>query len=188
LPGAIAQRSTAVPISPAAQPAVGDVGRLTAVSWRPAQALDFAEWARYGRRLGTAGRGASWWIGDWLNYGESKYGEHYSRAAQITRYEVQSLMNMSYVSAHVDISRRRETISWSHHAEVAPLPPIEQDGWLDRVATEGLSVRALRRELRQARSIGRLPEETDSPSGDPSDEVTCPACGHHFRAGDAAAQ
>jgi putative SOS response-associated peptidase YedK len=33
-------------------------------------------------------------------------------------------------------SRRREVLSWSHHREVAALPPAEQDEWLDRAEAE----------------------------------------------------
>ena len=101
---------------------------LGSVSWRPPRDIDFEEWARHGHRLGAAGRGASWWIGDWLNYGEATYGEHYARAAEITGYEVQSLMNMAYVASHFEISRRRERVSWSHHAELASRSDVRTGG------------------------------------------------------------
>lgn len=161
---------------------------LTAVSWAPPQELDFADWAKFGRRLGTIGRGVGWWIGDWLNYGESKYGEHYKRAAQITGYGVQSLRNMAYVAAHVEISRRRENLSFSHHAEVAALPAGEQEDWLDRAAADELSVQSLREELRWERSetdpkrqAPAKTRETDpAPSAEADERVVCPACGHHF--------
>jgi hypothetical protein len=31
------------------------------------------------------------------------------------------------VSSRVELSRRRDNLSWSHHREVAPLEPAEQD-------------------------------------------------------------
>jgi hypothetical protein len=40
---------------------------------------------------------------------------------------------------------------FSHHAELASLSPEDQDLWLDRAEAGGLSVRALRSELREAR-------------------------------------
>jgi len=127
------------------RPGMRQPGFLSPVSWRAPHDIDFEEWARDGHRLGIAGRGASWWVGDWLNYGEAKYGERYTRAAEITGYEVQTLMNLAYVASRFAVSRRRENLSWSHHAVLASLPPTEQEAWLDRVAAEGISVKELRR-------------------------------------------
>jgi hypothetical protein len=36
----------------------------------------------------------------------------------------------------VELSRRRDKLTWSHHLEVAPLEPATQVEWLDR-AEEG---------------------------------------------------
>jgi hypothetical protein len=76
--------------------------------------------------LGEIGRACQWWIGDWLNYGERAYGEKYAQGMAATGYELQTLTNMAWVAARVEISRRREILSWSHHAEVAALESDEQ--------------------------------------------------------------
>ncbi|MEA2420777.1 MAG: hypothetical protein QOE60_2983, partial [Thermoleophilaceae bacterium] len=115
-----------------------------------------------------------WWIGDWLHYGNERFGERYVRAARITGYDVQTLMNQAYVASRFEISRRREKLSFSHHAEVAALPAAEQDRWLGRAERASLSVRALRSEVRRA-VRGRRGEPTPPP-----DAVVCPSCGHHF--------
>jgi hypothetical protein len=164
------------------RPTAGAGGFLTVVSWAPPHQLDFAEWARHGRRLGAAGRGSAWWIGDWLAYGETRYGEHYTRAAEISGYEVQSLMNMAYVASRFDFSRRRENLTWSHHAEVAALPIPEQDTWLDRSAETRLSIRALRRELREARATPARALAQEAAEADEEEDVVCPSCGHRFNA------
>jgi len=44
----------------------------------------------------------------------------------------QTLTNFKYVSDHVEISRRRENLTWAHHQEVAALEPTEQKLWLDK--------------------------------------------------------
>lgn len=119
------------------------------------------------------GRNVAWWIGDWLLYGNARYGERYPRAAKVTGYDVQSLMNMAWVASRFDPSRRREELSWSHHAELAALAAAEQDVWLDRAEQERMSVRCLRTELRAARGLG-------SPRGGARLEprpLLCPACG-----------
>jgi hypothetical protein len=124
---------------------------LTTTSWSPCTELTAAEWVSQGRWLGAVGRGCGWWIGDWLRYGNARYGERYGPAARVTGYDVQTLMNMAYVAGRFDTSRRRDRLSFSHHAELAGVPAQEQDLWLDRAEAGALSVRSLRSELRQTR-------------------------------------
>lgn len=59
------------------------------------------------------------------------YGETYAQAIEATGYEEQSLRNAKFVAASVEFSRRRENLSWSHHAEVASFDADEQTRWLD---------------------------------------------------------
>jgi hypothetical protein len=141
------------------------------VSWRPGQDLELAQWLEHGRRFGLLGRNVAWWIGDWLVYGNERYGERYPRAAKVTGYDAQSLMNMAWVASRFDPSRRREGLSWSHHAEVASLPQPEQDTWLDQCETQRMSVHCLRIELRASLRAGRGPKPKQSPT------LVCPKCG-----------
>src|ERR671919_1605493 len=131
---------------------------LTPTSWAAGCELAVVEWVEQGRCLGAIGRGSAWWIGDWVRYGSSRYGDKYAAAAQVTGYDAHSLMNMAYVASRFEPSRRRPGLSFSHHAELAGLAPEDQELWLDRAEAGGLSVRALRSELRKARqrSAARL--------------------------------
>jgi hypothetical protein len=170
---------------------------VSSVAWQALDRLPFDEWVDQGRRLGMMGRTAGWWVGDWLLFGNLAYGERYARAARITGYDVQTLMNMVYVASRFETSRRRETLSWSHHAELAALAPDEQDRWLDQAEADRLSVKCLRDGLRYERKAGRdaaaelasaegdadLPLREplpDPPQGDDPGEIVCPACGHAF--------
>lgn len=153
-------------------------------SWEPREGMDIAEWIIQGRRLGSIGRAVSWWIGDWVNYGNTRFGEKYSRAARITGYDVQSLMNMAYVAARFSCARRRETLSWSHHAEVAGLEADAQEMWLSRAEKTRLSVHGLREELRtwraQVRELNAGNQQENQPSSRTGCEdhgVVCPQCG-----------
>lgn len=172
-------------------------------SWTPRRVLNLEEWLLQGKRLGAIGKGAAWWIGDWVNYGNAKFGEKYGRAARITRYDVQSLMNMAYVASRFEISRRREKLSWSHHSELAPYPVDDQDRWLRFTEEKCLSVHSLRSELRvqgsrksvrrnalptgsqsatnASQSVTKLPEhdpiEHDSSSAAQHEGIVCPNCG-----------
>ena len=71
-------------------------------------------------------------IGDWLVYGEHTYGEMYAQALDATGFSYGTLANQVYVAQRFDFSRRRENLSFSHHQEVAALPPEEADELLDR--------------------------------------------------------
>ena len=167
---------------------------LTPVSWEARSGLAFGEWAEAGRQLGLLGRAAAWWIGDWLRFGNAAYGERYVRAARITGYDLQTLKNMVYVAARFDPSRRRDDLTWSHHAEVAALEPTDRDRWLARAVRERMSVRCLRKEIRceqraaaQAngrRALDRPSAHAGAPSPVPDREdasdVVCPECGHAF--------
>jgi hypothetical protein len=142
--------------------------------------LELAEWVAAGQYLGRLGRCSQWWIGDWIRYGNIKFGERYARAAKITGYDVQTLTNMVYVASRVEISRRRENLSWSHHETLASLEPDERDRWLDRATEQRLSVSDLRLELRRFRRNPKPATSADtSPGAAPTCDqmLTCPHCG-----------
>ena len=150
---------------------------LTSTSWSPRGELEAQEWAEHGRRLGALSRGAGWWIGDWLQYGNARFGERYERAAHITGYDVQTLMNMAYVASRFEAGRRREGLSFSHHAELAALDPEAQDHWLERAEGERLSVRCLRDELRRHRRRLEALERAVAATPAPARHTVCPDCG-----------
>ncbi|MFL5913769.1 MAG: LmbU family transcriptional regulator [Gaiellaceae bacterium] len=154
---------------------------MTPTAWAVSGDLSLLEWSQSGRRLGVIGRGTGWWIGDWVHYGNARFGERYVRAARITGYDVQTLMNMVYVASRFAPSRRRPNLSFSHHAELAALPTDEQDHWLERAEAERLSVRCLREEVRRARRAAEAEAEPEMEElAEPDEEVVCPHCGAHF--------
>lgn len=151
------------------------------VAWAPNGALDVREWAEVGRRIGSVGRNIQWLIGDWIAYGNQKFGERYARASKISGYDPQSLMNMVYVATRFAASRRREDLSWSHHEALAALDPEEQDRWLDQAALHRWSVADLRTMLRMARR--ELAEESDGvevSAERPPPMLKCPRCGEEI--------
>jgi hypothetical protein len=154
---------------------------ITAVAWIPERDLDLAEWSRAGQRLGVMNRCSPWWLGDWIRYGNAKFGEKYSRAAKITGYDAQTLMNMVYVASHFEISRRRENLSWSHHETITSLDPNEQDRWLTHAIERKMSVADLRLELRsrqRGHEDASNPESADCAQEGQEASITCPNCAH----------
>ncbi|MGH2974663.1 MAG: hypothetical protein ACRDLL_07340 [Solirubrobacterales bacterium] len=155
-------------------------GALSKVAWIPQGDLGQPEWLATGRRLGAIGRCSQWWIGDWIRYGSSRWGEKYAEAARITGYDVASLRNMSWVASQFDLSLRSDKLTWSHHVLLAPLEADEKRHWLDRAVEERLSVADLRIELRGRRQGGAGRQDKD---GEKAAEhgVVCPNCGHEMR-------
>lgn len=155
---------------------------IDAVAWKPAGNLELPQWTEVGRRLGTMGRCSQWWLGDWVRYGVSKWGEKYKAAARITGYDGHSLRNMAYVASRFDLSRRRDKLSFSHHAEVSALEPAEQDHWLELASSRRLSVGDLRIELRAAgRRCDRVPDAgVRSIAVHEGIAAVCPECEHTF--------
>jgi hypothetical protein len=149
--------------------------QLTSTSWVPNEELALPDWAEHGRRLGIVGRAAGWWLGDWLRYGHTKFGERYARAARITGYDVQTLMNMVYVASAYKADERHEMLSWSHHAEVAALSPDQRERWLSLAEANHLSVRCLREEIRCERRLSRNSAHSEAEHAAP--DLRCPECG-----------
>ncbi|HEV7807186.1 MAG TPA: hypothetical protein VGO80_15295 [Solirubrobacteraceae bacterium] len=161
----------------------GESFALTSISWIASDEMGFEQWVLNGRRLGAVGRGVGWWIGDWLRYGNARYGEKYAQAAKITGYDTQTLMNMVYVAGNIDPALRREKLSWSHHAEVAAMEPAQQRQWLDRAEESRLSVQDLRLLLRKSRNRDKqLKAVRGKAAADHA--LVCPECGHAFAAAD----
>jgi hypothetical protein len=155
--------------------------KTTAVAWLAHARLTLDEWQGYGSRLGTVSKSTNWWLGDWVRFGQRQYDQRYREAAKVTGYDEQTLMNFAYVAGRYDVSRRREALSWSHHAELAPFDAPTQDLWLDHAMLRGLSIRQLRGAVRQARrpSDDGLDRTVQAIGGDPphAGSVVCPHCG-----------
>ena len=110
--------------------------------------LGFEEWCRLGVQVGALADASAWWIGDWLVYGQRAYPGRYRTALAATRFSYQTLRNYAWVAAHVPVYRRRDGLSFGHHAEVAMLAAEEQELWLMRAERRAWSRNELRRRLR----------------------------------------
>jgi len=126
----------------------GDIGETTPVSWKPRGTLVYEEWIAIGNTLQQVGASLNWWIGDWLNYGESKWGEMYAQAVETTGWDYDRLRHSKYVASRVQFGLRNPNLTWTHHKEIAHLERDEQAAWLNRAAVDSLSTRALREAIR----------------------------------------
>ena len=123
-------------------------------------ALAYREWIEIGRRVGVHADASLWWRGDWLNFGKHTYGHRYKRGIELTGLDYQTLRNDAMVSRRFEMSRRRDKLSFHHHAEVCALGNDEQDRWLDHAEAGRWTRNELRRRLRaeRQRTGSDLPE------------------------------
>ena len=110
--------------------------------------LSWERWTEIGATLQQMERSVQWWIGDWLNYGERAYGEKYAQAIETTGMKCQTLMNCAYVASKIDLPARVDSLSWTHHREVAALEPAEQVEWLAKAEAEHMTSRELHEAVR----------------------------------------
>jgi N6-adenosine-specific RNA methylase IME4 len=136
---------------------------LSATGLTFTQDVTYDEWSAIGERLQFIGKAVQFWIGDWIRYGEHRFGEKYAQAVEATGYEEKTLRNAVYVAEHVDLSRRRDNLGFSHHSEVASLKPAAQEALLDLAEENELTVRELRDEVRKFKRL-----ETHGPTALPT--------------------
>ena len=124
--------------------AIAVPGSLNAAGLELRPGLSIQEWTSVGTALARVDRAYRWWVGDWLNYGDTEYGEMYAQAAATTGLEYGSLDHCKVVANSIEFGRRRPNLTWSHHHEVAALEPDEQDVWLERAEANSWTVKELR--------------------------------------------
>lgn len=117
--------------------------------------------------LGKLGQAYCWWIGDLQLIGEDLFGEEYAQIMESLPHSHHTLENYRSIAKHIPQNRRRSGISFSVHAEVAYLEPIERDMWLDKAEQNGWKREEIRAARRQAKEIESGEEAARR----------CPCCG-----------
>lgn len=148
------------------------------------------EWREMGEWLNQLRDSIQWMIGDWANMGveymtdwldpadlavieSGTVGDvpegKYKWLAALVDYSYGTLRNFAYVARLFPVSRRHDTLTYSHHVEVAGLPDVKQQDKLLKLASKGqggkrLSVRELRELIKgeqgQLISSGPIVEKT----------------------------
>lgn len=139
---------------------------FTTVSLVIPRGMKFERWLELGEFLRAAGKGIQFWIGDWIRFGEHEYGEMYSQAIEATGKEEATLQNWVFVAQNIHSSRRREldVVDFSTHAEVASLPPAEQERILAQAEKdpERFTRSQVRREVHKVqRKMGKRKSEIE---------------------------
>lgn len=110
--------------------------------------VPWEEFEHLGAFLGQMNRSCAWWTADLIIYGEEYFGHYVAQVEQVMGLAPQTISNRVSVAKRIPPNRRRASLPFGVHAEVAYLKPEERDRWLDRAELEGWTRAKLRAEMR----------------------------------------
>ena len=131
------------------------IGFISDIGYDLPDDLSAEEWRDAGLQIAKTRGASQWWTGDWWAFGESRYGE---RKAIVESDDwdgphFETCKKAGVVSRAFEAFRRRNLLSFNHHAEVAALPIEWQDKALDEAVAGGLSVMRLRQRVKEIRAF-----------------------------------
>lgn len=112
----------------------------------------YDEWERCGAFLSQIDGTVQWWVGDWLNAGEDRYGELAAQAIDARHWREETVRVYRWVCKQIPPVSRLTNVSFQLHQEVAALPEAERDAWLIRCADECLTREQLRHQIKTAKA------------------------------------
>ncbi|WP_235490540.1 LmbU family transcriptional regulator [Frankia sp. AvcI1] len=131
------------------------------------QNLSERSWEKIGISLRELTNSSAWWLADWLIFGEAAYGwRRYQEAIERTGLDYQTLRNYAWVARRFEHHRRRDGLSFAHHAEVTRLSTPEQDYWLRKAEQQNWSRNELRRAIRASLAEQSQEDELPEQGGD----------------------
>jgi hypothetical protein len=107
------------------------------------------DWLTCGRFIYQSSKSIHFVIGDWLAFGEFKWRDSYREAVALTGFKYQTLADDKWVSSRIELSRRRDNLSFEHHKEVAKLPDDQQEELLSYAEDKQLNRDDFRKVVRQ---------------------------------------
>lgn len=120
------------------------------------ESITIDEWKELGKSIRQVEGSVQFWIGDWARFGEKKgfiingvKSDFYDQLEDATGYARGTIKNYKIIADSVDLSLRNDSLTFSHHKEVATLPEGKQIEYLTKASEEKLSVRDLREEIRK---------------------------------------
>tara|TARA_R110001632_G_scaffold106649_1_gene216181 strand:+ start:81 stop:893 length:813 start_codon:yes stop_codon:yes gene_type:complete len=115
---------------------------------------DYDKWVEEGFSLNKEYSDYKWSLGDWWNKGHA-YGER-KKLVDSEKWDGPSFQTCKIAGVVADSFekfRRRNLLSYGHHAELTSLPIEEQDKLLDECEVEGHSVMRLRQRVKEVKSF-----------------------------------
>lgn len=91
-----------------------EVGLTDEVSWTPSADMNLETYLSIGKTFQQIQKSIAFWMGDWLCYGENRFGEAYSQALDDSGKANETLIKWRSVAARVPKEIRRKELSWTH--------------------------------------------------------------------------
>ncbi len=142
--------------------------RLTSTKLEAIGDPTFEEWLEVGKFMHQAGKSLHFWLGDWLNLGERKWGEKYKEAIALTGFDYQTLRNDKWVARQVDLSVRKDNLSFTHHLAVAEFESDEQEELLNIAEKQKLTVKDFHNLIKQRELVPQIPKVQEPTKPDES--------------------
>lgn len=148
------------------------------VGLRLAKDLTFEEWSALAASFGSAMQTAAWGIGDWMVYGERKWGRQlllageafnpkkpdripshvFDLAVESTGLDRQTLSKYAEVCRKIPIEERSIRLSFGHHRILAPLPSPKRLEWMHHLTdSESVKLPSVKRLALSVRSSKEHP-------------------------------
>lgn len=111
--------------------------------------ISFEKWEAVGKKIKETAKSIHFWLGDWLLEGARIFGEMYSQAIEENGFDQKILQNDLSVCSRVEKSIRKDSLSFSHHKQVAFFEPKLQEFFLTIAEKESLSNDELRKVIKK---------------------------------------
>lgn len=127
----------------------------------------FEQWQECGEFIKRAEGATHYWLGDWLRYGEDRWGEEHSQALEADYgYDYDTLRRDKWVSEKIPPVLRSTNMTFSNAREIAPLPQEEKEYWAEELKKEAIPVRELKQRIKERKKAAlpkpEIPEGTFS--------------------------
>lgn len=135
---------------------------VTKTSLRMRGNATWEEWASMGSMLRFFEISLSWAMGDWMNSGEGKWGDKCAQVIDATDFSIETVRNYAWVAAKVPPENRIVGLSFAHHQAVANIDSVtEQKRWLDRAVKYTLTVKDLKKAIKDKQEGAPTSEPTE---------------------------
>lgn len=121
-----------------------DIGQTDEVSWTGSENMDFEQYQAIGKTFQQIQRSLAYWVGDWLNFGEKKFGDIAAQAVDDTDKSIETLLKWKAVAFRVPRQLRLIAPTWTHAFYVAYVPEEQRGPLLQMALNVGLTSRELK--------------------------------------------
>jgi hypothetical protein len=136
--------------------------------------MRYEEWAAIGQVLRRTSSQVQWAIGDWLLYGEHKFGEMYVQAADMTGYDQGYLRHLTRASKAIPSVMRHHNLGHSYYVAVALTDLSDEDKEELLKAAQNLNRDPFRKLVKEYVQLRAQPDPSADPPNPPEQDDDVP--------------